>query len=65
LACVFLLILNPKAWVIIVLMFTQFLDQSDKGTLAAGVLITTVLTFNNLITFLAWALIGNKISEYS
>ena len=46
-------------------MFTQFLVQSDKGTLAAGVLITIVPTFNNLITFLAWALIGNKIAGYS
>lgn len=52
----FLLILNPKAYVIIALMFTQFLDQSGKGTLAAGVLITT------LFTFLTWPLIGNKIA---
>ena len=61
---VILLILNPKAYVIIALMFTQFLDQSEMGTLAAVVLITTVFTFNNLISFSLWALIGDRISGY-
>lgn len=61
---VILLILNPKAYVIIALMFTQFLDQTEMGTLAAVVLITTVFTFNNLVAFSIWALVGNKIAGY-
>lgn len=45
-------------------MVPQFLDQSDKGTLAAVVLIATVFTVNYLIAFLAWALIGDKITGF-
>lgn len=61
---VILLILNPKAYVIIALMFTQFLDQPKMGALAAIVLITTVFTFNNMVAFSIWALIGNRIAGY-
>lgn len=61
---VILLILNPKAYVIIALMFTQFLDQSEIGRLAAVLLITTVFTFNNLVAFSIWALVGDKIAGY-
>lgn len=61
---VILLILNPKAYVIIALMFTQFLNQSGMNFLAAVLLITTVFTLNNLIAFSLWALIGDKIARY-
>ncbi|MGC1496829.1 MAG: LysE family translocator [Sulfitobacter sp.] len=61
---VILLVLNPKAYVIIALMFTQFLDQTEMGTLTAVVLITTVFTLNNLVAFFLWALIGDKISGF-
>lgn len=61
---VVLLILNPKAYVIIALMFTQFLTPSDRGTLAPVLLITSVFTLNNLIAFSLWALIGDKIAGY-
>lgn len=59
-----LLILNPKAYVIIALMFTQFLGQSDSNWLATVFLITTVFTLNNLIAFSLWALIGDRIAGY-
>ena len=59
---IILLILNPKAYVIIALMFTQFLNQSDGGWLVTVILITTVFTFNNLIAFSIWVLIGDKIA---
>ncbi len=59
---VILLILNPKAYVIIALMFTQFLTHTDMGQLMAVLLITTVFTLNNLISFSIWALIGDKIA---
>lgn len=61
---IILLVLNPKAYVIIALMFTQFLNQSEMGLLAAVLLITTVFTLNNLIVFALWALIGDKIAGY-
>jgi len=61
---IFLLILNPKAYVIIALMFTQFLDQTGMGTVAAVVSITTVFTLNNLIAFSIWALVGDRIAGY-
>lgn len=48
---VVLLILNPKAYVIIVLMFTQFLGQSQSEWLLSVILITTVFTLNNLVAF--------------
>ena len=56
---VLLLVLNPKAYVIIALMFTQFLDASEPGKV---VLITTVFTLNNLVAFSLWALIGDQIA---
>ncbi|NNE23346.1 MAG: LysE family translocator, partial [Rhizobiales bacterium] len=61
---VILLILNPKAYVIIALMFTQFLNQSNMSTFTAVMLITTVFTLNNLIAFSIWALIGDTIAGY-
>ncbi len=59
---VILLVLNPKAYVIIALMFTQFLDPSEGNRLAPVLLITTVFTFNNLIAFSIWTLIGDRIA---
>ena len=61
---VILLILNPKTYFIIALMFTQFLTTSQHGRLAAVVLITTVFTINNLIAFSIWALVGYQIAGY-
>lgn len=65
-----LLILNPKAYVIISLMFTQFLGSAGSvGSVGAGwadpiLLITTVFTFNNLIAFSVWTLIGARIAAH-
>lgn len=61
---VILLILNPKAYVIIALMFTQFLTQTGMGQFLTVLLITTVFTLNNLIAFSIWALIGHKIAGF-
>ncbi|MGE4327351.1 MAG: LysE family translocator [Pseudodonghicola sp.] len=55
-----LLLLNPKAYVIIVLMFSQFLGPA---TGPAGVLwITTVFTLNNTLAFAVWSLIGDRLA---
>ena len=59
-----LLVLNPKAYVIIALMFTQFLGQSNMSLFASVMLITTVFTLNNLVAFSVWALAGDQIAVY-
>ncbi len=61
---VILLALNPKAYVVIALMFTQFLGQTEGGWVVTVILITTVFTINNLIAFSIWAMIGDKIAGY-
>lgn len=58
-----LLLLNPKAYVIIALMFTQFLTNSDINNFANVILITTVFTFNNLLAFSIWTLVGDQIAS--
>ncbi|MEO0636263.1 MAG: LysE family translocator [Pseudomonadota bacterium] len=58
-----LLILNPKAYVIIALMFTQFLADTEMQYSAALFLIATVFTLNNLIAFSLWALVGDQIAR--
>ena len=61
---VILLALNPKAYIIIALMFTQFLGQSEDGLVVTVILITTIFTINNPIAFSIWAMIGDKIAVY-
>lgn len=56
-----LLVLNPKAYVIIALMFSQFLAGEAQS--AAPVLwIATVFTLNNLVAFSAWTFAGDRIA---
>lgn len=59
-----LLLLNPKAYVIIALMFTQFLRPTGNSNFASVILITTVFTLNNLIAFLIWTLVGDRIASF-
>lgn len=54
------LLLNPKSYYIITVMFTQFLRPPQSDDLATVVVITTVFTFNNLVAFLAWT-VGGRI----
>ena len=60
---VILLVLNPKAYVIIALMFTQFLGSLGIGATASVILIATLFTLNNLIAFSIWALVGDRIAS--
>ena len=57
-----LLLLNPKAYVIIALMFTQFLDAYEIGIWFSVLLITTVFTLNNLLAFSLRAWAGDRIA---
>ena len=61
---VILLLLNPKAYVIIALMFTQFLGVSSASLFASVLLITTVFTLNNLVAFSIWTLVGDTIAGF-
>ncbi len=58
-----LLLLNPRAYVIIGVMFTQFLPQPDMRQLTAVVLITTIFTLNNLVAFSLWTLAGDRLAR--
>lgn len=51
------LLLNPKAYYIVAVMFTQFLrPPNDDATTVLAV--TTIFTLNNLLAFIAWAVSG-------
>jgi threonine/homoserine/homoserine lactone efflux protein len=54
-----LLLLNPKAWLIIALMFTQF-TPTNAG---AALWITVVFTLNNLLAFTLWSLMGDGLGR--
>lgn len=54
---VILLTLNPKAYVIIAAMFSQFAVMEDHLLMITW--ITTVFTLNNLIAFSAWTCAGD------
>jgi len=56
---VVLLLLNPKAYVIIALMFSQFLGTATDLALVLG--IATVFTLNNLLAFTAWTVAGDRL----
>ena len=58
---VILLLLNPKAYVIITLMFTQFLTPSAVNHVVQVLAITTVFTLNNLLAFSLWTLAGDRL----
>ncbi len=57
-----LLLLNPKAYMIIALMFAQFLDHPAFATRFGVVQIATIFTLNNLVAFSVWTLIGDRIA---
>ncbi len=58
---VMLLLLNPKAYVIIGLMFTQFLTVTGPERAALVLVIATIFTFNNLMAFSIWTLAGERL----
>jgi threonine/homoserine/homoserine lactone efflux protein len=56
-----LLLLNPKAYVIIALMFSQFLDGGSDVVDVATV--SVVFTLNNLVAFTLWTLVGDALAR--
>lgn len=57
-----ILLLNPKAYLIIGLLFSQFLNTAENG-LGQVVGISAIFTANNLIAFAVWTLAGASIAR--
>ncbi len=57
-----LFLLNPKAYLIIALMFSQFLVEAAPDRLGAVLWIATVFTLNNLVAFVAWTVLGDRLA---
>lgn len=58
-----LLLLNPKAYVIIALMFSQFLPSGDTAQIAPVLWITSIFTLNNLVAFTLWTVVGDQLAR--
>ncbi len=56
------LLFNPKAYVIIGLLFTQFLRVEDEKVWNV-LAITTVFTTNNLVAFIVWVIAGAALTR--
>ena len=56
-----LLLLNPKAYVIIALMFSQFLTVTSSTVQVT--VISAVFTLNNLVAFTLWTTIGDRLGR--
>ena len=54
---------NPKAYLIISLMFSQFLNPDAADPLLLVLLISTVFTLNNLVAFTAWSALGDGLGR--
>jgi threonine/homoserine/homoserine lactone efflux protein len=60
---VMLLVLNPKAYVIIVLMYSQFGGVGLASMSERVAVISLVFTLNNLLAFLLWTLAGDGLGR--
>ncbi len=56
------LLLNPKAYYIIAVMFTQFLRPPLNDDVVTVLVITVVFTLNNLVAFIVWAMAGRALT---
>lgn len=56
-----LLLLNPKAYLIIALMFTQFLPVDATSDAGLVLWITSVFTLNNFVAFTVWTIAGDML----
>ena len=59
---VVLLLLNPKAYLIIAVMFSQFTKSGISDNWLRVFWITTVFTLNNLLAFTLWAYAGDRLA---
>ena len=61
---VVLMVLNPKAYVVIAVMFSQFLRVSPDHPVGAVLGIATIFTLNNWIAVTLWAAIGDTMARH-
>jgi threonine/homoserine/homoserine lactone efflux protein len=54
-----LLLFNPKAYMIIALMFTQFAEAPGLGVIG----VSTAFTLNNALAFALWAAVGATLTK--
>ena len=54
-----LLLFNPKAYVIMALMLTQFAEAPGLGVIG----VATVFTLNNMLAFVLWAALGAQLAR--
>lgn len=59
---VVLLLLNPKAYLIIALMFTQFSGDADEGKTMQVLWISVIFTLNNAVAFSLYAALGDVMT---
>lgn len=57
-----LLLLNPKAYLIIVLVFSQFLPADRQNDFRLLFVIAVIFTLNNMIAFGVWAYAGDRLA---
>ncbi len=60
---VVLMVLNPKAYFIIAVMFSQFLDPETDNLFEWVIWISIVFTINNLIAFSLWTVLGDTLAR--
>ena len=58
-----LMLLNPKAYVVIAVMFSQFLGASTANPISAVLWIATLFTLNNFIANTLWAAVGDTMAR--
>jgi threonine/homoserine/homoserine lactone efflux protein len=61
-AGVLVLVLNPKAYSIIAVMFAQFLQPPSNDDIGTVLMITLIFTINNLVAFIMWTLLGRALT---
>jgi threonine/homoserine/homoserine lactone efflux protein len=57
-----IMLVNPKAYYIIAVMFAQFLNPSDSSSFTLVLLITLIFTLNNLVAFVVWTIGGQGLT---
>ena len=60
---VIILVLNPKAYLIIAVLSSQFLTGAHGSYYWLVLFVATIFTLNNFIAFSVWALVGDQLMK--
>lgn len=58
-----ILLLNPKGYLIMALLFSQFTPDDNQNEIQFIIFVTLIFTLNNFIAFCIWTLGGNTIAK--